>query len=61
MQTLDDLMLYCGNAKKVIATVARDKRLLTLTLTLPKPSTAVRLSVSDAALTNRWLEATAAS
>jgi predicted metalloprotease with PDZ domain len=61
MQTLDDLMLYCGNAKKVIATVARDKRLLTLTLALPKPSTAVRLSVSDAAITNRWLEGPAAS
>jgi predicted metalloprotease with PDZ domain len=59
MQTLDDLTLYCGNAKKVFATVARDKRLLTLVLTLPKPSTAVRLSVSDAALANRWLEGTA--
>ena len=56
MQTLDDLTLYCGNAKKVKATVARDKRLLTLTLTMPKPSTALRLSVSDAAIANRWLE-----
>jgi predicted metalloprotease with PDZ domain len=56
MQTLDDLTLYCGNAKKVIATVARDKRLLTLALTLPKPSVALRLSVSDAVATNRWLE-----
>ena len=60
MQTLDDLMLYCGNAKKVIATVARDKRLLTLTLALPKASTAVRLAVSDATVTNRWLDGTAA-
>jgi predicted metalloprotease with PDZ domain len=59
MQTLDDLTLYCGNAKKVIATVARDKRLLTLTLTLPKPSVAMRLSVSDAIATNRWLEGVA--
>jgi predicted metalloprotease with PDZ domain len=56
MQTLDDLTLYCGNAKKVIATVARDKRLLTLTLTLPKPSVALRLSVGDAPIANHWLE-----
>ena len=60
MQTLDDLTLYCGNAKKVVATVARDKRLLTLTLTMPKPTTALRLSVSDAALAGRWLEDSAA-
>jgi predicted metalloprotease with PDZ domain len=59
MQTLDDLTLYCGNAKKVIATVARDKRLLSLVLTLPKPSVAMRLSVSDAVATNRWLEGVA--
>jgi predicted metalloprotease with PDZ domain len=61
MQTLDDLTLYCGNAKKVIATVARDKRLLTLTLNMPKPSTALRLSVSDAAIANRWIEGATAS
>jgi predicted metalloprotease with PDZ domain len=60
MQVLDDLTLYCGNAKKVIATVARDKQLLTLALTLPKPSTAWRLSVSDATIANRWFEGTAA-
>jgi hypothetical protein len=59
MQTLDDLTLYCGNAKKVIATVARDKRLLALVLPLPKPSVALRLSVSDAVATNRWLEGVA--
>jgi predicted metalloprotease with PDZ domain len=55
MQTLDDLTLYAGNAKKVIATVARDKRLLSLTLALPKPSTAVRLAVADVAAVERWL------
>ena len=55
MQTLDDLMLYAGNAKKVLVTVARDKRLLTLSLTLPKPSFSVRLTVSDASLLQRWL------
>ena len=56
MQSLDDLMLYAGNARKVTATVARDKRLLNLTLTLPKASQAVRLASADAALVNRWLE-----
>ena len=61
MQNLDDLMLYAGNAKKVIATVARDRRLLTLSLTLPKASQAVRLSTGDAALVNRWLEPAAAA
>jgi predicted metalloprotease with PDZ domain len=55
MQTLDDLTLYAGNAKKVIATVARDKRLLTLTLPMPKPSTALRLTVADATAVKRWL------
>jgi hypothetical protein len=60
MQSLEDLTLYCGNAKKVIATVARDKRLLTLALTMPKPSVALRLSVSDVSLANRWLDGTSA-
>jgi predicted metalloprotease with PDZ domain len=55
MQVLDDLTLYCGNAKKVQVTVARDKRLLTLTLALPKASFAARLSVRDAVAVNRWL------
>ncbi len=55
LQTLDDLTLYCGNAKKVRVTVARDKRLLTLSLTLPKPSTAFRLAVADADAIKRWL------
>ena len=61
MQTLDDLTLYCGNAKKIVATVARDKRLLTLTLTMPKPSNALRLSIGDAAIAGRWLDGAAAS
>jgi predicted metalloprotease with PDZ domain len=56
MRSLDDLMLYAGNAKKVMATVARDQRLLRLSLTLPKASQAVRLGAADAALLNRWLE-----
>jgi predicted metalloprotease with PDZ domain len=56
LQALDDLMLYCGNAKKVIATIARDKQLIDLTLSMPKPSLAVRLSVRDVAAVARWLD-----
>ena len=59
LQTLDDFTLYAGNAKKVTATVARDRRLLQLTLALPKPSQAVRLAVRDAALVDAWLNAAA--
>ena len=59
MQTLDDLNIYTGKAKKVNALVARDKRLMTLTLAMPKPSQAVRLSVRDAAAANKWLEGSA--
>jgi predicted metalloprotease with PDZ domain len=55
MQTLDDLTLYCGNAKKVRVTVARDKRLLTLILAMPKPSQALRLGVADSEALTRWL------
>ncbi|OYQ39148.1 peptidase M61 [Rhodoferax sp. TH121] len=55
MQALDDLTLYTGKAKKVSALVSRDKRLMTLTLAMPAPSTAVRLSIRDAAAANKWL------
>ena len=57
MQALDDLMLYTGKAKKVSALVARDKRLLTLTLKLPSATQATRLSVRDANSLNAWLDA----
>ena len=55
MSRLDDLLLYAGTAKKVIALVARDKRLLRLELTLPPALTTWRLAVQDAALVNQWL------
>ena len=55
LQFLDDFLLCAGNAKKVTAIVSRDKRLLSLTLTLPKASQAVRLTVRDAALVDAWL------
>jgi hypothetical protein len=55
MSRLDDLLLYAGTAKKVIALVARDKRLLRLELALPPALTTWRLAVQDAARVNQWL------
>ncbi|MES2581673.1 MAG: peptidase M61 [Pseudomonadota bacterium] len=55
LQSLDDFILCAGNAKKVTAIVSRDKRLQSLTLSLPKASHSVRLAVRDAALVDAWL------
>ncbi|MDO8450139.1 MAG: peptidase M61 [Rhodoferax sp.] len=52
---LDDLLLYAGSATKVGALVARDKRLLKLSLTLPKAVTTWRLVARDSKLTEQWL------
>ena len=57
MSRLDDLPLYAGAAEKVIALIARDKRLMRLELTLPPAQTTWRLAVQDATLVNAWLEA----
>ncbi len=51
---LDDLVLYAGAAPKVAAIVARDKRLLTLPLTLPRNVTTWRLVARDKRITD-WL------
>ncbi|MEO6322421.1 MAG: peptidase M61 [Polaromonas sp.] len=59
MSRLDDLTLYAGKAKKVIALVSRDKRLMRLELTLPPALTTWRLAVKDAARVNDWLDAKA--
>jgi len=60
---LEDLPLYAGSATQVTALVARDRRLLRLTLDLqPQPGRAadtVRLAVTDAAAAARWLAGTA--
>ena len=53
---LDELAFYAGRARKVGALVARDKRLLTLPLTLPKADTTWRLVARDAKLVAAWLE-----
>lgn len=55
---LEDLLLYAEPGKKVLALVARDRRLLRLELSMPGSMTTWHLVVKDAALVNRWLDAT---
>ena len=55
MHVLNDLLLYAGPAKKVIALVSRDKRLVRLTMTFPPAATTWRLAVKDAAKVEAWL------
>jgi predicted metalloprotease with PDZ domain len=57
LSKLDDLLLYGGTASKIGALVARDKRLLTLALTLPKSITTWRLTVRDSSMVSQWLSA----
>jgi predicted metalloprotease with PDZ domain len=52
---LDDLTLYAGPHKKLVAIVTRDKRLLRLELALPRAENTWRLVSRDAALVSRWL------
>ena len=55
MNRLDDLLLYAGTATTVGVLVARDKRLLKLTLHLPPAVTTWRLAVRDAQRLSAWL------
>ncbi len=57
LSKLDDLLLYAGTATKLGALVARDKRLMTLPLTLPKAVTTWRLVARDSKLIGQWLTA----
>ena len=52
---LDELPLYAGTALKVGALVARDKRLMTLALTLPQTVTTWHLVAHDKARVSQWL------
>ncbi|HZY19818.1 MAG TPA: peptidase M61 [Ramlibacter sp.] len=56
---LDDLLLYAGTHRRVIALVARDRRILRLELNLPAAATTWRLVLRDAALAQPWLAANA--
>ena len=55
MTRLDDLSLYAGSQTRVRALVARDKRLLQLTLVPPRAVTTWHLSVRDKQLVDAWL------
>ena len=56
LQTLEDLLLYTSKAKKLIAWIARDKRMMQLQLTLPATSKAWRLNAGDLVRVNKWLD-----
>ena len=55
LSKLDELLLYAGHTTKVGILVARDKRLLKLTLNLPKNVTTWRLAARDAPKLSKWL------
>ena len=52
---LDGLPLHLGPAKQFQALVARDQRLMTLTVRLPKTVTQIKLSASSSPQINAWL------
>ena len=47
LSRLDELPLYAGSARRIVALVARDKRLLRLPLEVPEKSTTWRLAPQD--------------
>lgn len=57
LKKLDDLLLYAGAAKKVIALISRDRQLLRLNLALPdaKANSTWRLMQDNPKLLSRWL------
>lgn len=55
LNKLDELLLYAGNASKIGALVARDKRIFKLTLTLPKTASKWCLVPRDEPLVKQWL------
>ncbi|MBE7939464.1 MULTISPECIES: M61 family metallopeptidase [Ramlibacter] len=59
LSKMDDLPLYAGTHRKLVALVARDRRLLRLDLTLPASSITWRLVLRDAARAQPWLAANA--
>ncbi len=56
LHALDELPMYAGKARRLAALVSRDRRLLRLALTLPKPSKATRLGMRDPEVAKIWLE-----
>jgi predicted metalloprotease with PDZ domain len=52
---LDDLALYVGDTRTCQALIARDQRLLTLTLKVPAVSHLTKLVISDPKRADTWL------
>lgn len=57
LSKLEDLLLYAGAHRKVVALVARDRKLLRLDLSIPAAATTWRLALRDPALAQPWLAA----
>jgi predicted metalloprotease with PDZ domain len=55
LSKLDDVPLYAGAASTIGALVARDKRILKLSLKLPAPARRCCLTVRDKKLVEQWL------
>ncbi|MDB5878738.1 MAG: peptidase [Variovorax sp.] len=58
MTKLDDLALYLGDEKKLTALVARDRRLIRLSLVIPAEVTTWRLFAQDATKLAAWMAVT---
>ncbi len=52
---LDDVLLYCGSVTKMVALLARDKRLVRATLTLPNAVSTWQLVLRDRTRADVWL------
>jgi S1-C subfamily serine protease len=55
---LDDLLLYVSDARTCQALIARDQRLLTLTLKVPAASHQTKLAIADTKRVDAWLGGT---
>ncbi|TSA15837.1 MAG: M61 family peptidase [Comamonadaceae bacterium] len=55
LSKLDDVLLYAGAASTIGVLVARDKRILKLSLKLPAPARRCCLTVRDKKLVEQWL------
>jgi predicted metalloprotease with PDZ domain len=58
LKKLDDVLLYAGSAKKVVALVSRDRQLLKLNLSMPsaKEHSTWRLAIDDTKKVTAWLK-----
>jgi hypothetical protein len=56
LNKLDDLLLYADASPQIGALVARDKRILSLTLTLPTAVSTWVLVARDKTRVNQWLK-----